>query len=166
MNVFENNLYAEAKSGEGVNAAHINLVIGRKGSSVEQAVLSSLSAPRAGYIPFFIVKRPNFPVKPFTLFVNKAEIRNEQHGIISWGSGQAGIAQGILHAVKAGFIPKYEVENLVIIASIWIHPDASDGQLVYEHCFHATLSAVERAVTQMPDIEELLQNLEQATQTE
>lgn len=160
LNTFENNLYAEAKSGEGVNAAHINLVIGRQGSSVEQAVLSSLAAPRAGYIPFFTVMRPNLPVKPFTLFVNKAEIRNEQHGAISWGSGQDGIAQGILHAVKAGFIPKNEVENLVIIASIWIHPEACDRQLVYENSFHATLLAVERAVTQTPNIEELLQAMQ------
>jgi 5,6,7,8-tetrahydromethanopterin hydro-lyase len=118
-----------------------------------------LAAPRAGFIPFLTVLKPNLPVKPYTLFVNKAEIRNEQNGAISWGSGQAGIARGILHAVEAGFIPKNEVEQLLIIASIWIPPEAYDRQLVCENSFHATLSAVERAVTQTPHIEELLQAL-------
>ena len=31
--------------------------------------------PRAGHASFVVVARPNMPVKPPTLFVNKAEIR-------------------------------------------------------------------------------------------
>jgi formaldehyde-activating enzyme involved in methanogenesis len=71
--------YAEAWAGTGANAAHLNLAVGLKGGPIEQAFLTLMAMPRAGIIPFFTVLQPNWPVKPFTLFVNKADFRSEEH---------------------------------------------------------------------------------------
>ncbi|HET8851977.1 MAG TPA: formaldehyde-activating enzyme, partial [Ktedonobacteraceae bacterium] len=54
--------YAEAWSGEGSNAAHLNLAVGQKGGPIEQAFLTAMAIPRSGTIPFFTVLQPNWPV--------------------------------------------------------------------------------------------------------
>ena len=55
-------IIGEAFAGSGPNAAHINVVIGRKGGPVEMAWATALATPRTGYIPFLTVLRPNLPV--------------------------------------------------------------------------------------------------------
>ena len=73
---------------EGPDAAHTNLVIGRKGGPVETAWASALATPTVGHAPFVAVLRPNVPVKPLTLFVSKAEPSGELHQNAIWGSAQ------------------------------------------------------------------------------
>jgi len=46
-----------------------------------------------GHIPFVCVLRPNLPVKPFTLFVNKAPLA-ARHERVTWGAAQAGWLRG------------------------------------------------------------------------
>jgi hypothetical protein len=85
--------------GSGPNAAHLNTALGSKGGPIETAWATALATPRAGHIPFVVVLRPNLPVKPLTLFVNKADIRGEQHETLTWGAAQAGVASGVAAAV-------------------------------------------------------------------
>ena len=83
-------IIGEAFAGSGPNAAHINVVIGRKGGPVETAWATALATPRTGYIPFLTVLRPNLPVKPMTLFVNKADLRGDTHSNADLGPGPGG----------------------------------------------------------------------------
>ena len=103
-------IIGEAFVGAGAEAAHLNVVLGRLGSPVETAWVSSLAAPRAGHVPFMTVLQPGLPVKPLTLFVNKAAIEGERHGILTWGAAQAGVAAGVAAAVAEGLIPAAEVD--------------------------------------------------------
>ena len=48
--------------------------------------------------------QPGLPVVPFTLFVNKARIEGDDHGRLTWGPAQAGVAAGVADAVAAGTI--------------------------------------------------------------
>src|SRR5258708_19735376 len=91
--------YAEAWAGTGANAAHLNLAIGLKGGPILQAFLTAMAMPRPGIIPFFTVLQPNWPVKPYTLFVNKADLRSGGHSRLSWRPAQPGTPEGILTAV-------------------------------------------------------------------
>ena len=77
-----------------------------------------------------MVLRPNVPVRPATLFVNKAEIGEEPHGTISWGAGEAGIAEGIREAIKAGALADQDLDSLAMIVSIWIDWAATDEAAV------------------------------------
>ena len=110
-------LIGESFAGSGPNAAHLNVVIGRKGGPVETAWMTSLATPRAGHVPFLVTLRPNLPVKPATLFVNKADVRGERHEALTWGAAQAGVAAGIAQAVAEGLIPSEDVDDLVVIAA-------------------------------------------------
>src|SRR5260370_15650055 len=137
--------YAEAWAGAGDNAAHVNLAVGLKGGRIEQALLTAMAMPRSGIIPFFTVVQPNWPVKPFTLFVNKADFRSEEHSRLTWGPAQAGIAEGILTAVQHGIIPQEQVDEYLIIASVWVDWNANNDEAVYQNNKDAALSAMERA---------------------
>ncbi len=151
--------YAEAWAGEVPNAAHLNLAIGLKGGPIEQAFLTAMALPRSGTIPFFTALQPNWPVKPFTLFVNKADFRSEEHSRLTWGPAQAGIAEGILTAVQHGIIPQEQVDEYLIIASVWVDWNANNDEAVYQNNKDAAVSAMERAFGGKPGIEDLLARL-------
>ena len=96
------------------------------------------------------------PVKPPTLFVNKAEIREESHGFLHWGAAQAAVAQGVLESVADGTIPQGDVEGLALIAAVWVDWAASDEEEVFANNFEATRAALAAAAEGRPRLEELL----------
>jgi 5,6,7,8-tetrahydromethanopterin hydro-lyase len=151
--------YAEAWAGTGENAAHLNLAVVFKGGPIEQAFLTAMSSPRPGHLPFFTVLQPNWPVKPYTLFVNKADLRSEEHSRLTWGPAQAGIAEGILTAVQRGIIPAERVDDYLVIAAVWVDWNANSDEEVYQNNRDAALSALERALGNEPGIEDLLARL-------
>jgi 5,6,7,8-tetrahydromethanopterin hydro-lyase len=105
------------------------------------------------------VLQPNWPVKPYTLFVNKADLRSEEHSRLTWGPAQAGIAEGILTAVQRGIIPAERVDDYLVIAAVWVDWNANSDEEVYQNNRDAALSALERALGGEPGIEELLARL-------
>jgi 5,6,7,8-tetrahydromethanopterin hydro-lyase len=134
----------------------VNTVLGRKGGPVETAWVTALATPRAGHVPFVVVVRPNVAVKPATLFVNKAEIRGDEHAALTWGAAQVGVARGVLSAVADDVIPRADVDDLLLIASIWIGWDASDEDAVYHNSFEATRAALVAGAEAKPDLDEAL----------
>ena len=134
----------------------MNTVLGRKGGPVETAWATALATPRQGHVPFVTVVRPNYPVKPLTLFVNKADIRGDRHAALTWGAAQAGVAQGVLDAVADGALPADEVDDLLLIAAVWVDWAAADEESVYAANAEATLAALAASAEGRPAIAELL----------
>jgi 5,6,7,8-tetrahydromethanopterin hydro-lyase len=134
----------EAFAGQGVDAAHLNTVLGEKGGPVETAWTTALASPSAGHAPFVVVAQPNIPVLPMTLFVNKAMIGSPEHAKITWGAAQLGVASGVLDAVHDGVIARELLEHLVLIAAVWVDPNALDADAVYENNRVATAAALSR----------------------
>ena len=134
----------------------MNTVLGPREGPVGAAWATALATPRAGHASFVVVARPNMPVKPPTLFVNKAEIRGERHGHLHWGAAQAAVARGVLEAVADGTIPPGEVEDLVLIAAVWVDWDASDEEEVHANTIEATRAALSSAAEGRPRLEDLL----------
>jgi 5,6,7,8-tetrahydromethanopterin hydro-lyase len=149
-------LIGESFAGTGPNAAHLNVVIGRKGGPVETAWMTSLATPRAGHVPFLVTLRPNLPVKPATLFVNKADVRGEVHERLTWGAAQAGVAAGIAQAVEEDLVPAEDVDDLVVIAAVWVSWTADDEVQVFENNQRATFRAVLNAVRALPEVDEVV----------
>ncbi|MET8947055.1 formaldehyde-activating enzyme [Streptomyces sp. NPDC004542] len=145
-------LIGESFVGEGANAAHTNLVIGRKGGPVETAWATALATPSAGHVPFVTVVRPSVPVKPLTLFVSKAAAEGELHQRATWGSAQAGLAQGVADAVEEGLLPAEEADELLIIAAVWVNPAVDDLDVSFRNQRAAAYGAVRAAVTGTPTV--------------
>ena len=117
---------------------------------------TALATPRTGHASFVVVARPNIPVKPPTLFVNKAEIRGEAHGFLHWGAAQAAVAQGVLEAVADGTVPPGEVDDLALIAAVWVDWAAGDEEEVFANNVEATGAALSSAAEGRPRLEQLL----------
>jgi len=146
----------ESFVGEGADAAHVNTVLGRYGGPVETAWTTALATPRPGHAAFVAVLRPNLPVQPLTLFVNKATITGERHGELTWGAAQAGVAAGVADAVAAGVVPEAEAGELLLIAAVWVSPDASDADAVFANNRRATTEALANGVARRPAMSDVL----------
>jgi 5,6,7,8-tetrahydromethanopterin hydro-lyase len=146
----------EGFAGSGPEAAHVNTVLGRKGGPVETAWATALATPRQGHVPFVAVVRPNYPVKPLTLFVNKADLRGDRHAALTWGAAQAGVARGVLDAVADGVLPADEVDDLLLIAAVWVDWAADDEEAVFGANAEATGAALAASAEGRPALAELL----------
>ncbi len=142
----------EGFAGDGANAAHVNTVLGSREGPVGTAWATALASPSAGHTPFVVVLRPNLPVKPMTLFVNKAAIASDKHGRLTWGAAQAGIAAGVREALRAGVVP---ADDLLIVA-VWVNPDADDEEAVYANNTEATLAALTAGRDDRPSADDVL----------
>jgi 5,6,7,8-tetrahydromethanopterin hydro-lyase len=140
-------------AGGGANAAHINIVAGPRAGPVGAAFIGTLASPRPGHIPFLTVAQPSVPIKPYTLFVNKAELRGEQHERATWGAAQAGVARGIMEAEHV--LPEGAADNWVIIASVWVDWTANDLDTVYANNREASRGALARALRNEPRLDEV-----------
>jgi 5,6,7,8-tetrahydromethanopterin hydro-lyase len=149
-------LIGESFIGEGPDAAHTNLVIGRKGGPVETAWATALATPTVGHSPFVTVLRPNVPVKPLTLFVSKAEPGGELHQNAIWGAAQAGLAAGLARALHDGLIPADEADDLLVIAAVWVNPAVGDLDAAYRNQRAAAYAATAAAVRCEPSVDAVL----------
>jgi len=149
-------MIGEALVGEGDEIAHIDIVVGTKGSPVETAFMNALSSPSQGHTPLLAVLEPNVIPKPATLLVNKVTIKNANQAILMFGPAQASVAKAVMDSVAEGVIPKEEAENLLIIVSVFIQWNAIDKEKIYEYNYEATKLALKRAVEGTPTVDEAL----------
>ena len=148
--------------GAGGEAAHLNTVLGRRDGPVGQAWATALASPSAGHAPFVVVLQPGLPVVPFTLFVNKARIEGEDHARLTRGPAQAGVAAGVADALAAGSIDAEVAQEVVVIAAVWVDPEARDADLVFANNRKATASALALGRAGLPSIEDVLAQRESA----
>jgi 5,6,7,8-tetrahydromethanopterin hydro-lyase len=137
----------EGFAGDGVNAAHINTVLGEKSGPVGGAFVTTLGSPKVGHIPFLVVWKPNVPVTPATLFVNKAAIANDRHGELTWGAAQAGVAHGVTEYASTRFVEIGQSDAFVLLTAVWVNPEADDAEAVYRNNHRATVAALEQGST-------------------
>ena len=143
-------LIGESFTGEGDDAAHVNAVLGDRGGPVGTAWATALATPRAGHAAFVAVLRPGLPVKPLTLFVNKATIADDQHANLTWGAAQAGVAAGVADALREQIVSADDADRLLLIAAVWVSPAARDADRVFANNREATREALRAAVGGLP----------------
>lgn len=146
----------ESFVGDGAEAAHINTVLGPREGPAGAAWATALATPSAGHTPFVVVLRPSLPVKPLTLFVNKAAIAGDEHARLTWGAAQAGVAGGVADALADGVIAADRADAWVLIAAVWVSPDARDDVAVYRNNRAATRAALAAGRDRTPTIDDVL----------
>jgi 5,6,7,8-tetrahydromethanopterin hydro-lyase len=148
--------FGESFVGAGADAAHVNTVLGDSGGPVETAWVTALATPRAGHVPFVATVTPGTAVRPFTLFVNKATIESDRHAGLTWGAAHAGVAAGVMEAVAEGVVAAADATELLLIAAVWVNPDATSEALVFENNKEATLGALRAGKDGRPFVGEAL----------
>lgn len=153
----------EALIGEAPELAHVDLMIGDKDGPVGQAFATGMTQMSEGHTPLLSVIRPNLLTKPATLIVPKVTVKNMDQAALIFGPAQAAVAKAIADAVEAGIVPKEQTEELVIVASVFIHPQAADYNRIYRYNYGATKLALERAMRGFPGIDTVLKEKDRGT---
>ena len=156
-------LVGEALIGKEPEIAHIDLLIGDKEGPVGTAFANGLTQLSAGHTPLLSVIRPNLPPKPATLIVPKVTVKNMAQAAQIFGPAQTAVAKAVADSVAEGVIPKEKVEDMVVIVSVFIHPDAKDYDAIYRYNYGATKLALQRAMEGFPDIEKVLYEKDRST---
>lgn len=156
-------LVGEALIGKEPEIAHIDLIIGDKEGPVATAFASGLTQLSAGHTPLLGVIRPNLPPKPSTLIVPKVTVKNMDQAAQIFGPAQMAVAKAVADAVAEGIIPKDRAEELLVIVSVFIHPQAKDYDAIYRYNYGATKLALERAMAGFPDVDLMLYEKDRST---
>lgn len=150
-------LVGEALIGEEPELAHIDLMIGDKDGPVGEAFAAGLSTLSIGHTPLLAVIRPNLLTKPATLIVPKVTVRSMEDAAKVFGPAQSAVALAVADSVQAGIIPRDKVEELVMVVSVFIHPEAKDFDRLYRYNYGATKLAIARAMEGFPSIDKVLE---------
>jgi len=143
--------------------AEPEIAIGELDGPVGTAMATLLGDQVKGHTRVFAILNSDAQVKPATLMVSKVTVSNSRYTNILMGSVQAGIAHGVLDAVRSGVIDKSKANDLGIIYSVWLDPSVSelekiDHQKLFEIHREATVKVITKALANEPSIDWLLAN--------
>ena len=145
----------EALCGEGVEVAHIDLLIGSKDGPVGTAFATALCNQSKGHSNLLAVITPNLICKPATVLITKVTIKGARQAVQMFGPAQAAVARAVADCTAAGIIPQHLADSFVIVCGVFIHWDAKDDTKIYENNYQATKLSIERAMKGEPKIEEV-----------
>ncbi len=149
-------LIGEAMVGEGNEVAHVDLLMGPRGSAVETAFCLTLTNQKRGDNALLAVVAPNLMAKPPTVMFNKVDIKNAKQAVQMFGVAQAGVAKAVADSVKEGIIPIAEADDIFICVGVFIHWDAEDNTKIQDWNYEATKLAIKRAVGGWPSAAETI----------
>lgn len=149
-------LVGEALVGDGNEVAHIDLIIGPRGSPAEDVFAQALVNQKEGVNALLAVVAPNLMTKPATVMFNKVTIKNATQAVQMFGPAQAAVAKAVMDCVEEGTIPEKEAEDLFVSVGVFIHWEASDDKKIQDFNYEATKLAIERAVSGEPKAKEVL----------
>ena len=143
-------MVGESLVGEGNEVAHIDLIIGPRGSAAETAFANALTNNKDGFTALLAVVAPNLAVKPSTVMFNKVTIKGAKQAVQMFGPAQYAVAQAVADSVADGTIPADEADDVFISVGVFIHWEAADDKKIQEYNYRAVKESIERAVTGKP----------------
>lgn len=152
----------EALVGEGANLAHIDLVIGSKNGPIGVSFANAIGSPSKGHGGLLAGIRPNLLTRPYAIIVPKVTVAKMEDASKIFGPAQAAVAKGIADAVEEGIIPMNKIDDWLIIATVYIHPEATDYRKIYQYNYGATKLAIQRAIRGYPPIEKIFYDKDRA----
>ena len=143
-------MVGESLVGDGNEVAHIDLLIGPRGSAVETAFCNALTNNKDGFTSLLAVIAPNLPCKPNTVMFNKVTIKGAKQAVQMFGPAQYAVAKAVQDSVAEGVIPADEADDLFVCVGVFIHWEAEDDAKIQDYNYRATKEAIQRAVEGKP----------------
>ena len=155
-------MVGESLVGDGNEVAHIDLLIGSKDGPVGQAFAAAMTSQKEGHTNLLAVVAPNLPAKPDTIMANKVTMKGATQAVQMFGPAQAGVARGVVDAVRDGIIPADQVDDLCIIVGVFIHWEATDDKKIFDWNRQATTESIARAMGGEPTAQQVADSQAQA----
>jgi len=140
----------ESLVGEGNEVAHIDLIMGPRGSAAETAFCNALTNNKDGFTTLLAVIAPNLPTKPNTVMFNKVTIKGAKQAVQMFGPAQHAVAKAVADSVAEGIIPADEADDVFICVGVFIHWEAEDDSKIQDYNYRATKESIARAVRGEP----------------
>ncbi|CAB3793033.1 formaldehyde-activating enzyme [Paraburkholderia fynbosensis] len=149
-------MIGESLVGDGNEVAHIDLLIGPRGSAAETAFCHALTNNKDGFTSLLAVVAPNLLTKPNTILFNKVTIKGAKQAVQMFGPAQHAVALAVADSVEDGTIPPDEADDLFLCVGVFIHWQAEDDKKIQEFNYQATREAIKRAVNGEPNAAEVV----------
>jgi 5,6,7,8-tetrahydromethanopterin hydro-lyase len=140
----------ESLVGDGNEVAHIDLIIGPRGSAAETAFANALTNNKEGFTSLLALVAPNLACKPSTVLFNKVTIKGAKQAVQMFGPAQHAVAKAVADSVAEGVIPESEADDLFCCVGVFIHWEAADDKKIQDFNYRATKEAIARAVAGEP----------------
>jgi 5,6,7,8-tetrahydromethanopterin hydro-lyase len=150
MAVIDRVLVGESLVGDGNEVAHIDLIMGPRGSAAEAAFCNCLTNNKDGFSSLLAVVAPNLAAKPSTVMFNKVTIKGAKQAVQMFGPAQRGVAMAVADCVEDGTIPANEADDVFVCVGVFIHWLADDDAKIQDFNYQAVKESIKRAVAREP----------------
>jgi 5,6,7,8-tetrahydromethanopterin hydro-lyase len=150
MAVVDRVLVGESLKGDGNEVAHIDLIMGPRGSAAEAAFCNCITNNKDGFSSLLAVVAPNLITKPNTVMFNKVTIKGAKQAVQMFGPAQRAVAMAVADCVEDGTIPAAEADDLFICVGVFIHWMADDDKKIHDFNYEAVKESIKRAVAREP----------------
>jgi len=130
--------------------AHIDLLLGERGGPVDRAISKALSVSHPGHEVRLICERPR------TLLVPTVTVRGEKQTQHVYVCAASGVVQAIEASVTDGFLPAAALDDLMMIANVFVHPAAANRRRIEANNYKAMRAAIRKAIEGRPSLKALL----------
>jgi 4-hydroxy-tetrahydrodipicolinate synthase len=136
--------------------AHIDLLLGWKTGPVGRAIARAREEPRPGHELTIINERP------LTMLVPTVTVRTTRARQLVYEEAAAGINLALEHAIAHHNLPDVLLDDLCLIANVFVHPAARIRQRVKINNYKAMRGAIRKALEGRPTLDELIAEKEAA----
>jgi 4-hydroxy-tetrahydrodipicolinate synthase len=136
-------------SGEGVEAAQIDLLCGSKAGPMGENWAYQLTYPRHGFEALTAILEPNLTVRPSTLIVPTTELRDLRQANMIYGPVQSAVGRAIVDKLSEGVIPETKMPSDVMFVQAAVHPQALDRRALHHNAYKAACIAIDNAFAEV-----------------
>lgn len=136
--------------------AHVDLLLGVREGPVGRAIARALDEPRPSHEVRVVNERPR------TLLVPTVTVRTKKQAGHVYDDAVRGINLAIEASVEDGSLPEGDLDDLAMIANVFVHPAAANRKRIEFNNYKAMRAAIRKAIEGRPTLEELLNEKEAA----
>ena len=136
--------------------AHVDLLLGRKDGPVGRALERARREPRPGHELAIVCEHP------LTMVVPTVTVRSEKARQLVYDEAAGGISLALEHAIANHNLPAEILDDICLIANVFVHPAASIRQRVRINNYKAMRGAIRKALEGRPTLQELVAEKEAA----
>jgi 5,6,7,8-tetrahydromethanopterin hydro-lyase len=146
----------ESLVGDGNEVAHIDLIVGPRGSAAETAFCNALTNNKDGFTSLLAVVAPNLLAKPNTVMFNKVTIKGAKQAVQMFGPAQHAVGMAVADCVEDGTIDASQADDLFVCVGVFIHWEADDDKKIHDYNYQAVKEALKRAIAGEPKASEVV----------
>lgn len=136
--------------------AHIDLLIGVQSGPVGTAISKALAREKGDKSDSLMIIND----KPRTLLVPTVTVRTKKQAEHIFDYAAKGVNLAIEKSVGDGVLPEGILNDICMIANVFVHPAAANRHRIMFNNYKAMLAAIKKALEERPTVEELLNEKE------